>query len=818
MKINRLLAALCLLALFTASVPMANAVEIVRLQMEYGGVGTGNGTATGGFGFEKVTKTLDLELFDVDQNGVDIAPLTVANFLNYVNRGDYDGMFIHRSAPGFVLQAGGYTFTPADPVNDPLDTIVSGTGLAKVLEDAPVVNEFSLSNIRGTIAMAKLGGDPDSATSQWFINLADNSANLDAQNGGFTVFGSIIDNGMTIADEVATFPAYNSSGVEPALSALPVADFDPGIVPVESVFQENLVMITSAAQITRPIVRFTPASVDFGLDLAGDATGQTAVMQLKNTGNEALDVTTIDVVAPYSIQSENCLNATLDPVSISPASSCTIDLVFSPTVVGVFTDSVTIGYTGKVGGESFSVAYDSFGEGIKPQISVPSLLDVGLAQVNQTILNSFTVANTGTKGLFVNDISIVGADAALFNVFNLCPTLASGDPALDANGTCFVVVEFTPVAEGSRTATLVIESNDLDNPIVNVDLIASTGVTIIQVASTFDVGLAQVGGFSARRDLIVQNIGVAPLDVSSITITGATGFSETNDCVSVPASGTCAITIKYTATSFGQVSETLTINSNDPANPNVEVVITGLGQGDIDGVSDSVERAAPGQGDGNNDEIKDDIQNNVTSFVAKGGQYVTLVSDDAIFATANGLDGTTVLDSVVLVDVEPAGAPEGLFFDLGLYNFNVFIPRFLPNGEVVRVGLYFPVDATPDVYMRYGPTPDDPTPHWYDFSFISTGAEEEVGTGANVIGRVTVTSPSGIDVEKNLVILTFWDGKRGDDDLTINGKIVHGVGGVSFNQQAAASEESVGSAAYLWFAVLILMTGARRLRGRSGCY
>ena len=125
----------------------------------------------------------DLELFG------DRAPHTVRNFLNYVESGRYDGTFIHRSVPGFVVQGGGFG--------------LNGTAIAPVETDAAVVNEPGISNTRGTVAMAKLGGDPDSATSQWFINLADNSGILDQQNGGFTVFGRVVGNGMAVADRVA---------------------------------------------------------------------------------------------------------------------------------------------------------------------------------------------------------------------------------------------------------------------------------------------------------------------------------------------------------------------------------------------------------------------------------------------------------------------------------------------------------------------------------------------------------------------------------------------------------------------------------------
>ena len=116
---------------------------------------------------------IDIEMFDT------VAPQTVANFMNYVNDGDYDGTFFHRSIPGFVVQGGGYI------ANTPNGSILTD-GASLIPTDPPVVNEFNLSNLRGSIAMAKVGGDPDSATSQWFFNLDDNSANLDEQNGGFT--------------------------------------------------------------------------------------------------------------------------------------------------------------------------------------------------------------------------------------------------------------------------------------------------------------------------------------------------------------------------------------------------------------------------------------------------------------------------------------------------------------------------------------------------------------------------------------------------------------------------------------------------------
>jgi cyclophilin family peptidyl-prolyl cis-trans isomerase len=122
-------------------------------------------------------------------------PLTVANFLDYVQNANYSNSVIHRSISGFIVQGGGVV-TDVNAVLTPIDQRPS------------VTNEPVYSNVRGTIAMAKLGGAPDSATSQWFFNLANNAANLDNSNGGFTVFGEVTA-GMDVVDAIAAVQTYN---------------------------------------------------------------------------------------------------------------------------------------------------------------------------------------------------------------------------------------------------------------------------------------------------------------------------------------------------------------------------------------------------------------------------------------------------------------------------------------------------------------------------------------------------------------------------------------------------------------------------------
>lgn len=151
-------------------------------------------------------KTVDLALFDAQ------TPITVANFLTYIQSGRYTDNFIHRSATGFVIQGGGFRW-------------VGPTTYGSVPTYSAIQNEPGISNLRGTIAMAKIGGDPNSATSQWFINLADNSANLNFQNGGFTVFGRVLGAGMDVVDEIAALPKYNVTSLNSAWGELPLKSY-----------------------------------------------------------------------------------------------------------------------------------------------------------------------------------------------------------------------------------------------------------------------------------------------------------------------------------------------------------------------------------------------------------------------------------------------------------------------------------------------------------------------------------------------------------------------------------------------------------------
>lgn len=183
---------------------------------------------------------IDIELFDT---GANAAPITVTNFLGYLKRGDYDQSFFHRFASvgvnnsdPFVLQGGGFRY-------------LDGVGISTIPTQPAIQNEFSSarSNLVRTIAMAKLGNNPNSATDQFFFNLRDNSGSpafLDTQNGGFTVFARVAnDRSWNIVQSIVSLSTRNLNALlnPDAFDEVPVTAGTP--TNPTSISESNLVIV-----------------------------------------------------------------------------------------------------------------------------------------------------------------------------------------------------------------------------------------------------------------------------------------------------------------------------------------------------------------------------------------------------------------------------------------------------------------------------------------------------------------------------------------------------------------------------------------------
>ena len=238
-------------------------------------------------------RSIYLEMFNKQGSADVLTKKTVKNFFKYLNKGVYDNSIFHRSVPGFVLQGGGFSapLAPADAGGsiDPVDTF------------KPIKNEPGNSNLRGTIAMAKLAGDPDSATSQWFVNLEDNLP-LDTQNEGFTVFGQVLGSGMEVVDYLASVEVYNFGGPYTELPLWQLVQNPDGSLDVGP---EDFLIVSSAKKIKpkkQPFVLSAESSDD-------------SIVQVSVTNNQRIKLKTpkkSSGTATISVEAVSSVDGTVD--------------------------------------------------------------------------------------------------------------------------------------------------------------------------------------------------------------------------------------------------------------------------------------------------------------------------------------------------------------------------------------------------------------------------------------------------------------------------------------------------------------------------
>lgn len=223
--------------------------------------------------------SFDVALFDHR------TPATVENFRGYADRGDYTQTFIHRSVntagSGIgIIQGGGFAYSDAG-------------GAWYVPSGDPVVNEPGILNTGGTIALAKTAAGPDSGTNQWYFNTTDNPA-LDsaANNGGYTAFGEVLYDGMTVVGVdggvggIANLPVWNAESWHPAFTNLPLhPDYD-GSRYLE---ERDLVTFRSISQVTGQTYAVF-ASSDPGL-VTGQFTGGSLALTIADDAEGSAELT-----------------------------------------------------------------------------------------------------------------------------------------------------------------------------------------------------------------------------------------------------------------------------------------------------------------------------------------------------------------------------------------------------------------------------------------------------------------------------------------------------------------------------------------------
>ncbi len=268
---------------------------------------------------------------------------------------------------------------------------------------------------------------------------------------------------------------------------------------------------------------------------------------LQNAGSAAYVIAGVSVSGDFS-QTNNC------PASLASNSSCSIQVIFTPTATGTRTGLLSVSTAGTA--LPLSVSLTGTAGSPLAQLSTLSLTfenqNVGSTSAAQTV----TLSNTGIGALIISDLTVTGD----FAQTNDCGT------SVAAGGNCTISVTFTPTAGGPRTGSLLISYNSTSGP----QTVGLTGTGVGQTVQLSSTSLSfanqSIGSTSPAQTVTLMNISSVTLNVTSIVASG--DFAQVNNCESVVgAGGSCAISVTFTPTATGTRTGSLTITDNGYASP-----------------------------------------------------------------------------------------------------------------------------------------------------------------------------------------------------------------------------------------------------------
>ncbi len=431
--------------------------------------------------------TFQMQLFNQQ------TPRTVANFVQLADSGEYNGTIVHRSLAGFVVQLGGYTpaFTHI-PVN------------------GPVINEPGISNTIGTVAMAKLGGKASSATSEFFVNTGDNSANLDTQNVGFTVFGQVINGGIAVVNQINNLPTTTVQG----FSNVPVKTTPPSI-PSALV---NVQSVSVAPQFTFAVANTNPGAVTAQLNgeqlvLTSGAQAGTANITVTATDTNghaeaqtfAVTVGTLDVPigAGHATQTVKFTAAGGGGASVGLKGGGAATLTFSgsnlaattrgliTTVTGSGIQIANIATTDTGGGTTLTMTGNAEIDGFSADAGLKQISGTAATLIGNMTING-TVGKLALKSASHGKIALGGSTATLATTAITLGTVQDEDLVSDAPLKSISVGSWT----GTTSVVPLVNAPALASLTAKGDFTASLdlGFQGSSGALQGDLGTAKVGG------------------------------------------------------------------------------------------------------------------------------------------------------------------------------------------------------------------------------------------------------------------------------------------------------------------------------------
>ncbi|WP_158501504.1 choice-of-anchor D domain-containing protein [Vitiosangium sp. GDMCC 1.1324] len=309
----------------------------------------------------------------------------------------------------------------------------------------------------------------------------------------------------------------------------------------------------------KPTITLSTTELAFG-DQRVD-TNNTKTVTVTNTGSGSLNITALSITGPFTVSPP-------DAFSLVAGDSKVLTVKFSPTADAEATGTLGLA-TNDLAAPNPAVTLT--GRGVKPNFSVsPTELAFGEQRVETSNTKTVTLSNTGSGPILITAISLTGSSA-----FSFTP----GAPfTLGAGQSQNLAVKFSPTAESSVSGTLTITTDY--GPTLNASVtLSGTGVrpSFSIDPRTISFGEQPVGTLSTNRLVTVANNGSGTLQIKSITISSGPFSVTPSTPFSLGQNASQALSVTFNPTDLGSVTGTLTLTTNDPVEPTVNVSLSGTG-------------------------------------------------------------------------------------------------------------------------------------------------------------------------------------------------------------------------------------------------
>ncbi|MEM1057290.1 MAG: choice-of-anchor D domain-containing protein [Bacteroidota bacterium] len=314
---------------------------------------------------------------------------------------------------------------------------------------------------------------------------------------------------------------------------------------------------------TVPDITVTPDSLGLGAVLLGTMVQDTLVVRNDGLADLALSSLELTTGTVFTLLSGG------DGGTVLPGDSVEVVIQFAPLALGAQADTLAIASNDP---DQPSLQVGVTGTGVAPEITVvPDSLGLGDVLIGTTAQDTVRVRNDGTADLTLSSLALTTGTVFSIVSGGSGGTVSPGDSAQ-------VVIQFAPVGLGAEADTLTIASDDADEPNVQIELTATglaPDITVAPDSLEFGPVLIDEG---AEGTVVIRNEGTSDLTVSSLALTVETEFSILSGSPGVVLPGdSLEVLIEFVPSVSGTLADTLTVLSDDPDEPSIQVELTGLG-------------------------------------------------------------------------------------------------------------------------------------------------------------------------------------------------------------------------------------------------